>query len=62
VRERQEIIEGLVRREEERFESTLDAGMNRLDDLLDDARKKQVRVLDGEEFFACMKLMVSRAS
>jgi alanyl-tRNA synthetase len=51
VRDRLDIISGLIAREEERFQTTLDAGMNRLENLLEDAKKKDIRVLDGEEVF-----------
>ncbi len=51
VRERQDIIAGLVRREEERFESTLDAGMSRLEDLLTGLQLKGETRLPGEEVF-----------
>jgi alanyl-tRNA synthetase len=45
VREREELITDLIRREEERFESTLDAGMSRLEDLLTSLRlKNETRV------------------
>jgi alanyl-tRNA synthetase len=51
VRERAELISGLIQREEEAFGKTLGAGINRIDDLLEDAKKKGNRVLDGEEVF-----------
>ncbi len=51
VRERAERIAGLIQREEEAFGETIGSGMNRLDDLLDDAKKKGKSVLDGEEVF-----------
>ena len=49
--ERQEIITDLIRREEERFESTIEGGMTRLEDLLDDLQKKDQKVLSGAEAF-----------
>ena len=51
VRQRAELISGLIRREEEAFGKTLGAGINRIDDLLEDAKQKDNRVLDGEEVF-----------
>ncbi len=51
VRERAELISGLIQREEEAFGKTLGAGINRIDDLLEDAKKKGNPVLDGEEVF-----------
>jgi len=51
VRQRAELISGLIRREEEAFGKTLGAGINRIDDLIEDAKKKGNRVLDGEEVF-----------
>ena len=51
IRERETAIAALIKREEEAFGKTIGSGMNRLDDLLDDAKKKQQRVLDGEEVF-----------
>jgi len=49
--ERQDIITDLIRREEERFESTIEGGMTRLEDLLDDLKKKDQKVLSGAEAF-----------
>jgi alanyl-tRNA synthetase len=49
--ERQEIITDLIRREEERFESTIEGGMTRLEDLLEDLQKKDQKVLSGAEAF-----------
>ena len=51
VRQRAELISGLIRREEEAFGKTLGAGINRIDDLIEDAKQKGNRVLDGEEVF-----------
>ncbi len=51
VRERESAIAALIKREEEAFGKTIGSGMNRLEDLLDDAKQKQNRVLDGEEVF-----------
>ncbi len=51
VRQRAELISGLIQREEEAFGKTIGSGMNRLEDLLEDAKQKQLRVLDGEEVF-----------
>ena len=51
IRERETAIAALIKREEEAFGKTINSGMNRLEDLLEDAKKKQVRVLDGEEVF-----------
>ncbi len=51
VRERADVIAGLIKREEEAFGKTIGSGMNRLEDLLEDAKTKQQRVLDGEEVF-----------
>ncbi len=51
IREREIAIAALIKREEEAFGKTIGSGMNRLEDLLDDAKKKGLRVLDGEEVF-----------
>jgi alanyl-tRNA synthetase len=51
VREREELITDLIRREEERFESTLDAGMSRLEDLLTSLRLKNETRVPGDEVF-----------
>jgi alanyl-tRNA synthetase len=51
VRERAELITGLIQREEERFETTLDAGMSRLEDLLTSLRLKKETQVPGEEVF-----------
>ena len=51
IRARQALISDLIRREEERFESTLDAGMSRLDDLMTSHLNRNEKVLAGEEVF-----------
>jgi alanyl-tRNA synthetase len=51
VREREELITDLIRREEERFESTLDAGMGRLEGLLTSLKLKNETQLPGDEVF-----------
>jgi alanyl-tRNA synthetase len=51
VREREVLITDLIRREEERFEGTLDAGMNRLEDMLTSLKLKNETQLPGDEVF-----------
>ncbi|RYG66866.1 alanine--tRNA ligase, partial [bacterium] len=50
--ERRDIIADLIKREEERFGVTIESGMNRLDDLIDDAKSKGKTILSGEEVFS----------
>ncbi|HEX8463653.1 MAG TPA: alanine--tRNA ligase-related protein, partial [Abditibacterium sp.] len=49
---RRDIISDLIRREEERFGVTIESGMNRLDDLIDDAKSKGKSSLSGAEVFS----------
>lgn len=50
--ERRDIIADLIKREEERFGVTIESGMNRLDDLIDDAKSKGKSTLSGAEVFS----------
>ena len=49
--ERKTIITDLLRREEERFNTTLDAGMGRLEDMISDAKTKDQTSISGVEVF-----------
>jgi alanyl-tRNA synthetase len=49
--ERGDLIADLIKREEERFGITIESGMNRLDDLIDDAKSKGENTLSGAEVF-----------
>jgi alanyl-tRNA synthetase len=51
VRERETLISDLIRREEERFNQTIESGMNRLEDLLENLRAKNETVVPGAEVF-----------
>jgi alanyl-tRNA synthetase len=51
VRVRENLISDLIQREEERFNITIESGMNRLDDLLESLRAKNETVLPGAEVF-----------
>lgn len=51
VRERENTIVDLIRREEERFETTLSGGVNRLDDLVESLKDSGQNVLPGDEAF-----------
>ncbi len=51
VRERENTIADLIRREEERFETTLSGGMNRLDDLVESLKNSGEKTLPGDEAF-----------
>lgn len=51
VRNRQETISDLIRREEERFETTLSDGVNRLDDLIKSLKDSGQNTLPGDEAF-----------
>ncbi|HEX9998278.1 MAG TPA: alanine--tRNA ligase, partial [Abditibacterium sp.] len=50
--ERRDIISDLILREEERFGVTIESGMNRLDDLIADAKSKNRTQLSGAEVFS----------
>ena len=49
--QRENVIMDLVRREEERFDSTIGSGVGRLEDLIENAQHKSQQVLAGEEVF-----------
>ena len=49
--QRQSLIERVIRQEEQRFCSTLDQGMTRLEELLADLKKRGQTVIPGEEVF-----------
>lgn len=51
VQQREALISDLIRREEERFNTTIESGMNRLDDLIESLRAKNETVLSGAEVF-----------
>lgn len=51
VREREKLISDLIHREEERFNATIESGMNRLDDLIASLKSKHETVLPGAEVF-----------
>lgn len=51
VRSRETIISDLICREEERFSSTIESGMNRLEDMIQSLQKKNEKVLPGAEVF-----------
>ncbi len=48
---RGDIITNFIKSEEEKFESTLDSGMGRLEDIIADARKKGLQTISGREVF-----------
>ncbi|MBW3636762.1 MAG: alanine--tRNA ligase, partial [Armatimonadetes bacterium] len=50
--QRRALISDLILREEERFGVTIESGMNRLEDLIDDAKKKGQKSLSGAEVFS----------
>ncbi len=50
--ERSALISDLILREEERFGVTIESGMNRLDDLMADAKSKNQTQLSGAEVFS----------
>lgn len=50
--QRRDLIADLIRREEERFGVTIESGMNRLDDLMDDAKARGQTTLSGAEVFS----------
>ena len=49
--ERQSVISGLIEREEERFEGTIEAGIGRLEDLMSSLQSRGETQLAGEEVF-----------
>jgi len=49
--QRGEVITNFIRSEEEKFESTLDAGMGRLEDMIADAKAKGQTTISGREVF-----------
>jgi len=51
IREQMEIIQGEIKREEERFLRTLEEGMRRLDEILRNMRQDGRTVVDGNEAF-----------
>ncbi len=51
LKAREAVITDLIRREEEQFNRTISSGMNRFDNLVEDARGKGLQVLAGEEVF-----------
>jgi len=51
VRQREALISELIQREEERFNTTIESGMNRLDDLIETLKGKNEKVLPGAEVF-----------
>ncbi len=51
VAERRAMIANLIHREEERFGDTIEAGMNRVEDLMTALKLKSQRVLPGDEVF-----------
>ena len=50
--QRRELISDLILREEERFGVSIESGMNRLDDLIADAKSKNQTQLSGAEVFS----------
>ncbi len=50
--ERRDLISDMILREEERFGVTIESGMNRLDDLMADAKSKNQAQLSGAEVFS----------
>ncbi|HEY0072627.1 MAG TPA: alanine--tRNA ligase, partial [Abditibacteriaceae bacterium] len=51
VGQRAASVTDLIRREEERFDETLERGVGRLDDLIEDAQKKGNKTISGAEVF-----------
>jgi alanyl-tRNA synthetase len=51
VRQRENTVVELIRREEERFGATIEGGMSRLDDLVETLKSKGEKVLSGAEVF-----------
>ncbi len=51
LRERESIISGLIEKEEERFENTIEAGIGRLEDLVSSLKSRGQTQLAGEEVF-----------
>ena len=51
LRERQAIISGLIEKEEERFENTIEAGIGRLDDIVSTLKTRGETQIAGEEVF-----------
>ena len=49
--EKQDYIKKILSLEEERFDATIDAGLNILNTLIDDAKEKGLSVIDGEDVF-----------
>ncbi len=49
--ERGAIITNFIRSEEEKFEQTLDSGMGRIEDMIEDAKRKGERQISGREVF-----------
>lgn len=49
--ERGDIVANLIQREEERFDTTLDSGMGRLEDMMSEAKKANKTVISGREVF-----------
>jgi len=49
--QRGEVITNFIKSEEEKFESTLDAGMGRLEDMIADAKAKGQTTISGREVF-----------
>ena len=51
LRERQNIIGGLIEKEEERFENTIEAGIGRLEDIVASMKERGETQIAGEEVF-----------
>ena len=51
LRERETIISGLIEREEERFENTIEAGIGRLEDIVSSLQSRGETQIAGEEVF-----------
>ncbi len=51
LRERQALITGLIEREEERFEGTIEAGIGRLEDIVSSLQSKGETTIAGDEAF-----------
>ena len=51
LRERENIISGLIEKEEERFESTIEAGIGRLEDIVSSLKSSGETQIAGEEVF-----------
>ena len=51
LRERQSILSGLIEREEERFEGTIEAGIGRLEDIVASLKNRGETQIAGEEVF-----------